>query len=66
MKITILFEHNTEEDGYEEVSSLSRSNVEDVYDLLDFFTTSAKIGGFTYWDRTGFSTDKGEQTWGSF
>lgn len=66
MKVFIAFETDINEDGVDQTVTLERDGVEFVTDLLDFYTDAAKAAGFTYVDRVGYATDKGEQTWGRF
>jgi len=64
MRVTIMFETDTEEDGYDQTVMLSRDNVNFIQDLLDFYADASRSAGFTYVHRVGYATEKGEQTWG--
>lgn len=63
MKVTILFENDMETEGDQTKVLLQEEGIEDVYHLMNFITKSVRAAGFDYWDRTGYSTDKGEITW---
>lgn len=66
MKVTITFENDSYEDGFDGQALLLRNGVETVHDLLNFYTEAARIAGFIDVDRVGYSTSKGAQTWSSF
>lgn len=66
MKVTIIFESNINEDGYDEVVSITRDGVEETTDLLSLYTAAAKAASFDYWSRTGYATDRGATHWEVF
>jgi len=65
MKVTILVEQEYSEDGLTGEVYLSRS-VYDTFELMSLISDSARAMGFTYWDRTGFATSNGEESWEKF
>lgn len=65
MKITTTAECNIEEDGVDEIITITRS-VDTVYDLLAHYSSSAKAIGFPYVHVVGFANERGEQTWSKF
>ena len=66
MKVSITFENDCYEDGFDGQAFLLRNGVENIHDLLNFYTEAARIAGFIDVDRVGYSTSKGAQTWSSF
>jgi len=65
MKVTILVKQEYEDDGVSEDLLISR-DVYDTYELMSLISTSARAMGFTYWDRTGFASSKGQEFWEKF
>lgn len=66
MKVTIIFENDMEEDGLEDAVAYTRGNVFFIQDLLDVYAVAARAASFSYVDRVGYSTEKGEAVWSKF
>lgn len=66
MDIQVIATMKPDEDGVSREVSLYQEDINDVYELLDFFTDLCNSIGYTYVDRVGYSNDKGVQTWSTF
>lgn len=64
MRVTITFEHNEEEEGFNGLTTHSRDGVENLYDLANSFLAAAAAAGFTYVEDVGFRKDNGDEMWG--
>ena len=64
MKVTITFEHETEEDGFDGSTTLIRYEVDDLYCLAKAFADAARAGGFTYVEDVAFEKDDGQMVFG--
>lgn len=60
MKISIVFETNLEEDGYESVTTYTRKGVETLDDLSWYYSEASRIGGWTYTEAVSIHTDEGK------
>ena len=63
MKVTIIFETDLEEDGYESVTTYTRKGVETLEDLSWYYSEASRIGGWTYTDSVMIRTDEGKEYW---
>lgn len=66
MRVSIDFQYNKEDDGYDGSSSASRDGVEDLYTMARFFTDAMKGAGFSYVVDVGFEKDDGNIVFGEF
>lgn len=66
MKVTIIFENSQEEDGIADAVAYTRDGVNFVTDLLDVYAVAARAASFSYVDRIGYATEKGEMVWSKF
>ena len=66
MRVSIDFQYNKEDDGYDGSSSASRDEVEDLYTMAQFFTDAMKGAGFSYVVDVGFEKDDGTIVFGEF
>tara|TARA_R110002167_G_scaffold193226_1_gene395840 strand:+ start:721 stop:921 length:201 start_codon:yes stop_codon:yes gene_type:complete len=66
MKVTVTFESNHEEDGFDGVTTIMRNEVDDLHALARVFTDSAQAGGFTYVEDVAFERDDGQMVFGGF
>ena len=66
MKVTITFDCELENDGYDGYSQASRSGVEDLVTLSQFITDAVKGAGFDYVVDVGFEKSDGNITFGGF
>lgn len=64
MKVTVIFEHNKEEEGFDGVTTYTREDVEDIYGLAATFQGAASAAGYTYVDDAGFLLSDGQELWG--
>ena len=66
MRVSIDFQYDKEDDGYDGSSSASRDGVEDLYAMARFFTDAMKGAGFSYVVDVGFEKDDGSIVFGEF
>ena len=66
MKLTITFEHDSEDDGFEGSTTLVRYEIEDLYTLGKAYADAARAGGFTYVEDVAFEKDDGQMVFGGF
>ena len=66
MRVSIDFQYDKEDDGYDGSSSASRDGVEDLYAMAQFFTDAMKGAGFSYVVDVGFEKDDGNIVFGEF
>jgi len=66
MKITVIVEAKEDYDGYDGVSTFSRSNVEDLYQISGLFLSVMQGIGFDYVTDVGFEDNDGKVTFGKF
>lgn len=66
MRVSIDFQYDKEDDGYDGSSSASRDGVEDLYTMARFFTDAMKGAGFSYVVDVGFEKDDGNIVFGEF
>tara|TARA_R110000868_G_scaffold27592_2_gene104466 strand:+ start:1137 stop:1337 length:201 start_codon:yes stop_codon:yes gene_type:complete len=66
MKVTITFDHETEEDGFDGSTTIIRHEVDDLYALARAFAEAARAGGFTYVEDVAFEKDDGQMLFGGF
>lgn len=66
MKVTVIFQSDAEEDGISDTVMYTRDDVEFIQDLLDVYAVAARAASFTYVDRIGYATEKGETIWSKF
>lgn len=64
MRVSIDFQFDKEDDGYDGSSSASRDGVEDLYTMAQFMTDAMKGAGFTYVVDVGFEKDDGNIVFG--
>lgn len=51
---------------HEQTVVLKRTNSNDLYDALDFIGQALRAAGFSYVDRVGVATERGEEKWSRF
>jgi hypothetical protein len=66
MRVSLDFQYDEEDDGYNGSSSSSREGVMDLYTMAQFFTDAMKGAGFSYVVDVGFEKDDGTITFGEF
>jgi hypothetical protein len=66
MRVSIDFQCNKEEDGYDGSSSASRDEVEDLHAMARLFTDAVKGAGFSYVVDVGFEKEDGNIVFGEF
>tara|TARA_R110002153_G_scaffold153189_1_gene304996 strand:+ start:85 stop:291 length:207 start_codon:yes stop_codon:yes gene_type:complete len=56
-----------EDDGLNHMQTvtITRNNVEDIYELLNFLSEGIRSIGQTQYERVGVSTKQGQMTWSS-
>tara|TARA_R110000744_G_scaffold368818_2_gene478838 strand:- start:241 stop:447 length:207 start_codon:yes stop_codon:yes gene_type:complete len=56
-----------EDDGltHMQTVTITRNNVEDIYELLNFLSEGIRSIGQTQYERVGVSTKQGQMTWSS-
>lgn len=64
MRVSIDFQFDKEDDGYDGSSSASRDGVVDLYTMAQFLTDAMKGAGFTYVVDVGFEKDDGSIIFG--
>ncbi len=64
MKVSIKFECNSYDDGFDGETSASREGVEDLYAMAQFLTDAVKGAGYTYVTDVGFEKDDGSMVFG--
>ena len=64
MRVSIDFQFDKEDDGYDGSSSASRGDVVDLYTMAQFLTDAMKGAGFTYVVDVGFEKDDGSIIFG--
>jgi hypothetical protein len=64
MKVSILFEYDPEEVGYNGSVFLTRECVGDLNGLAQLFADAARASGFTYVEDVAFEKDDGSIVWG--
>lgn len=64
MKVTITFDHDSEEDGFYGSTTLVRQGVDDLYALANTFAEAARAGGYTYVEDVAFERDDGQMVFG--
>jgi hypothetical protein len=57
-----------QDDGlqHNQTVTISRDNVEDLHELLDFLSDAVRASGYTQYTRLGVATEKGATTWSTF
>lgn len=66
MKITITFENDSEEDGFEGKTSIERYGIDDLYALAHVYAEATRSAGFTYVEAVAFEKDDGKIVFGDF
>jgi len=64
MKVTVTFENDSEEDGFDGKTSVERYNVDDLYSLAYVFGEATRSAGFTYVEAVAFEKDDGKMVFG--
>lgn len=64
MKVSILFEYEPKEVGYNGSVSFGRDCIDNLNDLAQLFADAARASGFTYVEDVAFETDDGKIVWG--
>ena len=64
MKVTISFESDQEDDGFTGETTISRSNVTDLYGLSRLFAEATVAGGFSYCKAVAIEKDDGTMVFG--
>jgi hypothetical protein len=64
VRVSIDFQFDKEDDGYDGSSSASRDGVVDLYTMAQFLTDAMKGAGFTYVVDVGFEKDDGSIIFG--
>ena len=64
MKVTVTFENDSEEDGFDGKTSVERYNVDDLYSLAYVFGEATRSAGFTYVEAVAFEKDYGKMVFG--
>jgi hypothetical protein len=65
-KVTLTYVED-EDDGLKHMQTvtITRNNVEDIYELLNFLSEGVRSIGQTQYERVGVSTKQGQITWSS-
>ena len=66
MRVSIDFQYDKEDDGYDGSSSASRDGVLDLYTMAQFLADAMKGAGFSYVVDVGFEKDDGNIIFGEF
>ena len=66
MKVSIEFEFDDDDDGYNGFSASSREGVIDLYTMAQFLTDAIQGAGWGYVVDVGFEKDDGAVTFGKF
>lgn len=66
MKVTIIFENDSEEDGFDGRTTVERYGVEDLYTLAHVYAEATRGAGFTYVEAVAFEKDDGKMVFGDF
>ena len=66
MKISIVFTHNKEEDGFNGETGAVREGVSDLYEASQFLTDAFRGSGFSYVENIGFELEDGKVLFGKF
>ena len=64
--VSIVFNHNMEEDGIDGSVTLVRHGVEDLHALSRFCADAARAAGYNYVQDVGFEKDDGNMVFGGF
>jgi hypothetical protein len=66
VRVSIDFQYDKEDDGYDGSSSASRDGVLDLHTMAQFLTDAMKGAGFSYVVDVGFEKDDGSIVFGEF
>jgi hypothetical protein len=66
VRVSIDFQYDKEDDGYDGSSSASRDGVLDLYTMAQFLADAMKGAGFSYVVDVGFEKDDGNIIFGEF
>lgn len=65
-KVTIIFESDNEDDGFEGKTVIERHNIDDLWALSNVYTDATKAAGWCYVTDVAFEKDDGKMVFGSF
>jgi hypothetical protein len=65
-KLTITFESDNEDDGFEGKTIIERHNINDLWALSNAYTDATKAAGWCYVIDVAFEKDDGKMVFGSF
>lgn len=66
MRVSLQFDFDKEEDGFDGTLTYTREGVDDLYALAQMVTDGARGAGFSYIVNTGFERDDGNVVFGEF
>jgi hypothetical protein len=66
MKIQIIAESESKDDGFTGKTSMEREDIEDINGLLWLFSEFCQAAGFTYVKAVAVEKDDGEMIWSDF
>lgn len=66
MKISIVFTHTKEEDGFDGETGAVREGINDLYEASQFLTDAFRGSGFSYVENIGFELSDGKVLFGKF
>lgn len=60
MKVTITFESDCEDDGFNGSTTIVRGDIDTLYDLGDAYVDATRAAGFNYVENVAFEKDDGQ------
>ena len=66
MKVTITFESDCEDDGFNGTTTIVRGGIDTLYDLGAAYVDATRAGGFNYVENVAFEKDDGQMVFSRF
>jgi hypothetical protein len=66
MKVTITFESECEDDGFEGSTTVVRGGIDNLHELGDAYVDATRAGGFNYVENVAFEKDDGQMVFSGF
>ena len=66
MRVTITFESECEDDGFEGSTTVVRGGIDNLYELGDAYVDATRAGGFNYVENVAFEKDDGQMVFSGF
>jgi hypothetical protein len=64
MRVSVIFENDSKEDGFNGRVTLERQGIDDLYGLARLYGDATRAAGFTYVADVGFEKDDGKVLFG--